>query len=197
MTYRLEQKLFIKKENLINFKCYLYSKGAKKIFKSRKICSLYFENKKKGMFIDSIEGSLPRKKIRIRYYPNDNFDQIYFEKKISGVEGRFKKRNVISNHEFENIKINGVNDNQYGICNPNIFVTYEREYLKLGDVRITVDKDIFYQEFKKDFKFKDPNIIVELKTSADKDLDDLIKLFPFQNIRFSKYCNGIQTIFNA
>lgn len=197
MTYRLEQKLFIKKENLINFKCYLYSKGAKKIFKSRKICSLYFENKKKDMFIDSIEGSLPRKKIRIRYYPNDNFDQIYFEKKISGVEGRFKKRNVISNHEFENIKINGVNDNQYGICNPNIFVTYEREYLKLGDVRITVDKDIFYQEFKKDFKFKDPNIIVELKTSADKDLDDLIKLFPFQNIRFSKYCNGIQTIFNA
>ena len=197
MTYRLEQKLFIKKENLINFKCYLYSKGAKKIFKSRKICSLYFENKKKGMFIDSIEGSLPRKKIRIRYYPNDNFDQIYFEKKISGVEGRFKKRNVISNQEFENIKIYGVNDHQYGICNPNIFVTYDREYLKLGDVRITVDKDIFYQEFKKDFKFKDPNIIVELKTSADKDLDDLIKLFPFQNIRFSKYCNGIQTIFNA
>ncbi len=197
MTYRLEQKLFIKKENLINFKCYLFSKGAKKIFKSRKICSLYFENKKKDMFIDSIEGSLPRKKIRIRYYPNDNFDQIYFEKKISGVEGRFKKRNVISNQEFENIKINGVSDNQYGICNPNIFVTYEREYLKLGDVRITVDKDIFYQEFKKDIKFKDPNIIVELKTSADKDLDDLIKLFPFQNIRFSKYCNGIQTIFNA
>lgn len=197
MTYRLEQKLFIKKENLINFKCYLHSKGTKKIFKSRKICSLYFENKKKDMFIDSIEGSLPRKKIRIRYYPNDNFDQIYFEKKISGVEGRFKKRSVISNQEFENIKINGVNDNQYGICNPNIFVTYEREYLKLGDVRITVDKDIFYQEFKKDFKFKDPNIIVELKTSADKDLDDLIKLFPFQNIRFSKYCNGIQTIFNA
>ena len=197
MTYRLEQKLFIKKENLINFKCYLFSKGAKKIFKSRKICSLYFENKKKDMFIDSIEGSLPRKKIRIRYYPNDNFDQIYFEKKISGVEGRFKKRNVISNQEFENIKINGVSDNQYGICNPNIFVTYEREYLKLGDVRITVDKDIFYQEFKKDIKFKDPNIIVELKASADKDLDDLIKLFPFQNIRFSKYCNGIQTIFNA
>ena len=197
MTYRLEQKLFIKKQNLINFKCYLFSKGAKKIFKSRKICSLYFENKKKDMFIDSIEGSLPRKKIRIRYYPNDNFDQIYFEKKISGVEGRFKKRNVISNQEFENIKINGVSDNQYGICNPNIFVTYEREYLKLGDVRITVDKDIFYQEFKKDIKFKDPNIIVELKTSADKDLDDLIKLFPFQNIRFSKYCNGIQTIFNA
>ena len=50
MTYRLEQKLFIKKENLINFKCYLYSKGAKKIFKSRKICSLYFENKKRYVY---------------------------------------------------------------------------------------------------------------------------------------------------
>ena len=77
----------------------------------------------------------------------------------------FKKRNVISNQEFENIKINGVNDNQYGICNPNIFVTYEREYLKLGDVRITVDKDIFYQEFKKDLKF---HALIEDKVLVDK-----------------------------
>ena len=30
--------------------------------------------------------------------------------------------------------------------------------------------------------------IVEIKTSIKKNLDDLIELFPFQRMRFSKYC---------
>ena len=102
MTFRKEHKLFIKKENLIEFKKYLISKGASKIFNKRKIQSLYFENKKNDMYIDSMEGSLPRKKIRIRYYPQTNTDLIYFEKKISGIEGRYKKRNLIKKKEFEN-----------------------------------------------------------------------------------------------
>ena len=35
-------------------------------------------------------------------------------------------------------------------------------------------------------------IIVELKTSMKKNLDDLIRDFPFQRTRFSKYCNGVE-----
>ena len=197
MTFRKEHKLFIKKENLIEFKKYLISKGASKIFNKRKIQSLYFENKKNEMYIDSMEGSLPRKKIRIRYYPQTSSDLIYFEKKISGIEGRYKKRNLIKKKEFENFKLRGIFDNQYGLCNPLMFVTYEREYLSLEDIRVTIDKDIFYQEFKKKITFKDPDIVIELKTSFKKNLDEILKHFPFQNIRFSKYCNGFKIIFNA
>ena len=40
------------------------------------------------------------------------------------------------------------------------------------------------------------NIIVELKTSIKKDIDHLTKDFPFKEIRFSKYCNGIEILQN-
>ena len=40
----------------------------------------------------------------------------------------------------------------------------------------------------------DSNIIVEIKTSIKKNLDDLIELFPFQRIRFSKYCFAVESL---
>jgi len=197
MSFRLEHKLFITKEHITNFKKYLLNNRALSIFEKRNIHSLYFENKKNEMYTDSMEGSVPRKKIRIRYYPNSNSNKIFFEKKISSVEGRFKKRKEINKIEFENLKSRGINDTQYGTCYPVIFVTYEREYYKIDDVRVTIDNNISYQQYRKKIAFKDPHLIVELKASVTKDLDELFKLFPFQNIRFSKYCNGYKIIFNA
>ena len=47
------------------------------------------------MYNDSIEGLLPRKKIRIRQYPNDDDKKFYLEIKNSSVEGRFKTRKII------------------------------------------------------------------------------------------------------
>ena len=71
MSYRIEKKLFIQKENFVEFKKKIIEKGAKKIFKDREINSLYFDNFKKEMFRDSLEGLTPRKKIRIRNYPKE------------------------------------------------------------------------------------------------------------------------------
>ena len=65
---RIEEKLLINKYQLSEFKEYLISKGAHKIFQTRKINNLYFDNDKFEMFNDSIEGCLPRKKIRLRSY---------------------------------------------------------------------------------------------------------------------------------
>ena len=44
------------------------------------------------MYRDSVEGSVPRKKIRIRNYPNTDDKNYYLETKISSIEGRFKTR---------------------------------------------------------------------------------------------------------
>ena len=63
MSFRIEDKLFILNENLIEFKDFLINKKAKKIFKSRSIKSLYFDNSNLDMYNDSIEGLTPRKKI--------------------------------------------------------------------------------------------------------------------------------------
>ena len=91
MSFRKEIKLILNPSKSIDFKSMLLNKGAKEIYPKRKVSSLYFDNIKRQSHIDSLEGSLPRKKIRIRTYPNEAKRRYLFEKKISSPEGRFKE----------------------------------------------------------------------------------------------------------
>ena len=90
MSFRIEQKLYVNKENLLDFKEYLNKKSAKGIHVPRSIESLYFDNYEFDTYRDSVEGLVPRKKFRIRYYPKNEDNKIYLEIKNSSVEGRFK-----------------------------------------------------------------------------------------------------------
>jgi SPX domain protein involved in polyphosphate accumulation len=193
MSFRIEEKLFIKKNFILDFKKFINLKALKKIYDSRIIESLYFENKNQEMFNDSIEGTVPRKKIRVRYYPKQG-EKLFFEKKISSVEGRFKERKLIDLKMFNYFKKNGILDNQYGLCMPKIYVTYKRDYFKINDVRITIDENIVYKNYKTQIKKNDGDTIIELKTHVNKNLDELVKDFPFQKIRFSKYCKGLEKL---
>jgi len=195
MSFRIEKKILINKLNLFEFKKNIFSMGTRSLFKSRNIQSLYFDNFYKQMYSDSIEGLAPRKKIRVRNYPQDLSDTFQLETKISSIEGRHKSVKKISKEYFEEIKNNGYFDQKYGLCTPLLNVLYEREYLKKDDIRITIDTNITYSIFNSSLKKKDENVIVELKTSKNKNIDDLFEKFPFQEIRFSKYCNGIE-LFN-
>ena len=194
MSFRKEEKLYIKSDHILEFKNFLRSNSAENLYKPRVIKSLYFDNLNLDMYNDSIEGSVPRKKIRIREYPNTDDNKYYLEVKTSSVEGRFKTREIIDKKKFDLIKDSGVLDTQYGTCLPNFYVTYEREYVMMDDVRISIDTNIIYTNYRNNFKFNDKKVIVELKTSINKNLDDLSKTFPFQKIRFSKYCNGYEKI---
>ena len=196
MGFRIEEKLFVKKENLSQFKDFLYKKSAKRIYQPRIINSLYFENNNFDMFHDSIEGLTPRKKIRVRNYPKDEKKQFYFEVKNSAVEGRHKLREIINENEFKKRKSLGVLDFQYGVCYPKIYVRYLREYYKIGDVRISIDENIQYSDYLSAQIINDERVVVELKTSINKNLDELIEDFPNQRIRFSKYCFGIESLYN-
>jgi len=194
MTFRIEEKLYIRPENLIDFKSYLKKKSINRIYNPRKIKSLYFDNSNLEMYNDSIEGLVPRKKIRIRCYPDDQDKKLYLEIKNSSVEGRFKSRKTIDNNSFDQYRQNGVLDSQYGICLPNFYVSYKREYAMLEDVRVSIDTDIFYNDYRTQLIHRDDKIIVEIKTSIKKNLDDLVELFPFQRTRFSKYCFAVQNL---
>ena len=92
MSFRIEEKILIGKNEIIEFKKIYQKKFLKKLYKPRSIRSLYFENVNKDIYRDSIEGTLPRKKIRVRNYPNNEKNELYLEKKISSVEGRFKQK---------------------------------------------------------------------------------------------------------
>jgi|TARA_B110000114_G_C15076461_1_gene392037 hypothetical protein len=191
MTFRIEKKIFIKKENFFEFRKKLLSNNAKTLYEPRKIESVYFDNVKKQMFYDSIEGLTPRKKLRVRNYPDEKKIKFLLENKISSIEGRFKNSIGITRKYYELIKLKGIFDSSYGLCKPILNIIYNREYLKKDDVRITLDSDISYNLTNNKTIKKDANIIVELKTSINKNLDDLFEEYPFQEIRFSKYCNGI------
>ena len=194
MSFRIEDKFFFKPENILQFREFLTNRSAKKLYKKRVIKSLYFDNLNLEMYRDSIEGSVPRKKIRIRNYPKSEDKNFYLEIKTSSVEGRFKTRKIITNNEFEKFKRNGIFDTTYGTCLPNFYVSYEREYVKIHDVRISIDKNISYENFLTNSVFYDNKSIVELKTSINKNLDILTKDFPFQKIRFSKYCFAVEKL---
>ena len=63
------------------------------MYEPRKINSLYFDTLSLQSFSDSEEGTLPRKKIRVRWY--NDFEKLTIEKKISSVEGRYKQQNSL------------------------------------------------------------------------------------------------------
>ncbi len=194
MSFRIEEKLYIKSEHILDFKKYLNKRSAKELYKPRTIKSLYFDNLNFDMYNDSIEGTVPRKKIRIREYPNSDDKNYYLEIKHSSVEGRFKTRKILKHDNVNFYKKAGCFDNQYGTCLPNFYVTYQREYSAIDDVRISIDKNLIYKSFRSNNVYNDRNCIIEIKTSIRKNLDDLTELFPFQRIRFSKYCFAVDTL---
>ena len=195
MSFRIEKKILIHKSNLFEFKKKIFSLGAHTLFENRSDQSLYFDNFYKQMDNDSVEGLAPRKKIRVRNYPKNLSNIFQFETKISSIEGRHKTTKKISKEYFQKILNNGYFDSKYGLCKPQLNVIYDREYLKKEDIRITIDTNIVYNVYNCLTKKKDANVIVELKTSKNKSVDDIFEQFPFQEIRFSKYCNGIE-LFN-
>ena len=105
-----------------------------------------------------------------------------------------KQEKIINEKEVSNLKKNGIFDNQYGSCFPTFIVSYNREYISYKGVRLSIDQNIKYESFKNNSYIKDNKIIVEVKTSIEQDMDFLVKTFPFQRIRFSKYCYAVETL---
>ncbi len=197
MSFRKEEKLLISTNQVFDFKKWMNSKGFLKIYKDRVVNSLYFENNSNKMFLDSEEGTVPRKKIRVRNYPEVNTLKDYFlEIKISSTEGRYKESKKININLFNNFKKSGYIDNYYGVCVPKLQVSYLREYYKQNDTRVTIDNKIIYKDFKNDkLFFKDQLNAVEIKSNINKSIDELYYEFPFQRVRFSKYCRGFNSLY--
>ena len=147
------------------------------------------------MYANSIEGVVPRKKIRIRNYPNEKNGKFYLEKKISSVEGRYKEKKEIDIFKFERILKTGIYDYDYGLCKPLLYVEYQRSYYILGESRVTHDNKIKYYRFGNKLIKHDENEIFEIKTNYLADLDKLNQTFPMDRTRFSKYCNAFEKLF--
>ena len=197
MSFRKEEKIFFHKSSFLDLIKFLNKNNAKKLYPTRQIESIYFDNKFFQSYHDSEDSLVPRKKIRIRSY--DNFLNCIFETKITSVEGKFKKSNKITTKEFLS-KINkGIYDKSYGLLYPVIKISYLRKYFLINNyLRITIDYDVKYCDYKRNnfFVIDKDSLILEVK-SDDNVLDDMIKnIIPFNRERVSKYCLGIDKLFN-
>ena len=197
MTFRFEYKNKLHISDYTKTKILIKNLDGKQLYPKRKISSLYFDTKNYDMFHESEEGSLPRKKIRIRNYPGSSKNEYFLEIKISSVEGKFKtsiKKNI---DEISYIKSNGYFDSAYGLCYPTLWVSYLREYFIINDHRITLDHDIEYESYNFNYNYKDKEVLILELKSRGKIVNNFFEdLIPIQKIRYSKYCNGIEFLYN-
>lgn len=197
MSFRLEEKIFIPGINTFELKKWIFSKGGKILYPGRLINSIYFDNNLK-MYLDSVEGITPRKKIRIRSYGNKNFSKLLnFKKEIK--ISLYNYRDKIVENIFNKKPLDLIlNDIDYGICSPILNVIYFRNYYILDNRRITLDEKINYYHIKNkkinNFGVKDSEKILEIKSTNINEFDFLRELFPQPRSRFSKYCRGIELL---
>ena len=116
MSFRKEIKSTINNSNIFNLRNWIFQNGGYELYPDRTVNSVYFDNKENLMYFQSIEGLVPRKKIRIRNYNDINIlDQIdkidHLEYKISSVESVVPTRckylglNVSKISNFLNVKM--------------------------------------------------------------------------------------------
>ena len=177
MSFRIERKYILDLNSQKFLKSCLFQEGLSILHPPRVIYSCYFDNDNLQCYLDSEDGCLPRKKIRFRWYNNN--EQLYKETKFSTVEGRFKKTLKINNNTF-----------------PIQIIKYKREYFKLNGIRLTFDTDITYKDLKGIMgrTYTDPQTVMELKAPSQVSQDFLEKLINLPTSRFSKYCRGISKI---
>ena len=192
MSFRKEKKFRVTVSDFYKFQDQLYQQGMETLFEPRLITSVYFDTVHLNMFHDSEEGVLPRKKVRIRWY---NDDQLFtLENKTSSIEGRFKVTSKLENSISENeIFTQNRLDAYYGQIQPTLKVSYKRSYFVFNEMRITFDKDICYQNLKyaQKRKYHDPERVIEIKIPANCPDDFVERHIPFPTARFSKYSRGV------
>jgi len=198
VSFRKEEKLHIHKSQLFKLLNWIFENDGYKLYDTRIVSSTYFDNNEMQMFKDSEEGSVPRKKIRIRSYSKKEHKsgQSTLEVKTSSIEGRFKTTN--NSFDLNKVFSIGIFDQDYGVCKPIVRVTYKRDYYKIHNVRLTVDRYIEYTKLnsrggRSGVKTYDNDIIVEIKADNFIPMEYLLNKFPFNRVRFSKYSNAINS----
>ena len=197
MSFRFEEKIIFHISDYHKLKKFINDSGGNNLYPKRKISSLYFDNHHNEMYLDSEEGTLPRKKLRIRRYPNSKKKDLFFETKISSVEGRFKHVKKIAVKDFNGFIKKGHFDTIYGFCFPKIEISYHREYFSFFDQRLTLDYFVNYKCFRSNRSIIDKEILIlEIKSNNFISVEFFKNAVPFQRLRVSKYCSGINILFN-
>lgn len=206
MSFRFELKLPGSKTECNALVLRLKNMGAKQLYPPRLIASDYFDTNDLDFVRESQEGSVPRRKIRVRYYPKnlskinpvDN-DSFALETKVSSPEGRFKTVKKISLDEFIELQREGKYYKEHGVLMPSVRIFYFREYYSLDGVRLTYDTNINSIRLRDFYNYRyigasSLKSVIEMKSlNADSNLiSNLTSGIRLE--RFSKYADSFVKI---
>ena len=197
MNFRIENKYKIDVLKIDELYNYFKNNFAEVLYPRRKIRSVYFDNNILSSYEESIEGIVPRKKIRLRTYTDKKiFDlkNIFnLEVKINSVEGRLKK----VTKDVDHIKLlnMGILDPVYGLMIPVVEVNYIREYYSIHNLRITLDTKIDYNIFnKRKSTISNEEAILEIKSDNLNNFNYIDEKFNLMKTRYSEYSNAIENL---
>jgi adenylate cyclase class IV len=191
----VNSKLEIRKEYKFKLSEYEYSRILKnndeiisELHKKRKIISCYYDTDNLNLYKESIFSDVDKYKLRIRTYGDQK--TYYFEVKKNNSTGKFK-----TVEELKNIK-KFPNTLAYKSINfyAKAIIEYEREYFKLGNSRLTVDRNITYMDSQKLEKHSERSIIIEIKLLSYSN-PNIEKYFFGNPVKFSKYENAIKKLY--
>jgi hypothetical protein len=193
MSFRKENKYRISNSEFFQLQTQLSDLGMYEIHPRRLVASCYFDTHNFTLFHESEEGTLPRKKVRVRWY--DGTMNLQKEQKISSIEGRFKTIENISSTQTEKdlLKMRYF-DQIYGWLTPKIIISYYRQYFSLNALRITFDQKISYQPVHPIISgtVQDQECVMEVKAPISTDDGYIEKYISLPTSRFSKYGRGLQ-----
>lgn len=172
-------------------KIFLNKSKTIKQFSDRQIHSIYYEKSNFKFFTDSEEGTVPRKKIRYRWY-NENFEK-----------GILEIKKTLSTHREKIKKKTDINDLKNKLLllglKPVLKVSYIRQYFVIDKLRFTFDKHITYkkvnQYLRPIVKVNVQDNIIELKSSISTDYSIILQDIIQYRTRYSKYCEGIKRLY--
>ena len=179
------------------------SQSAQRTFPNRTINSLYFDTASLNDYHDSEEGTVPRKKIRVRWYGTSRFEGV--------ATGTLETKKTLSNHrEKTSVSIKGitpevilslVNNLRGEKLIPVVVVTYQRQYFQnKKHHRFTLDSKIVYSNISRTFKYLnrtfDYTNILELKINTNVDSSIAMNDYADLQTRFSKYCEAVKRFRN-
>ena len=213
---RYELKFIMTEEMLSEFKHFVGINGFLNSYPDRKVNSLYFDNYTFDGINDNLSGISNRKKVRLRWYPeNKVFTNPILEikkrngrvggkdkfilKNMSTKELDYENSGEIKRRVFDNLKNNHSNTFLYSeYYHPILLVNYNREYLHKKGIRITLDSNINFRNivsYKNINYFKErkyENYILEIKFPLEmkREVSELIRKLNLSPQRHSKYLIG-------
>jgi len=226
MTYKENRNILRNERKIISLepitsieKLFIFM-GAKEVYDSREINSIYFDTILHKNFFEAEDGIAWRNKIRLRWY-GKVFKTIInpiLENKIKKNSHNFKISKNLENFKiddfFDLIKFNqyikkekkNKNEIYFYLNNlyPNLLVSYNRKYLVYKNVRLTLDSDLKFVNLdkvnyfsKKNFLSLNKKTIIEIKFSDEQHLEasKIANMLNHRINKFSKYQVGISETF--